>query len=121
VKLIACGSRTWKDGARVRRRLAALPAASTIVVGASPGGGADLHASIFGAVLGHTIIHVPINADDRRRAGITRRAPILRNLRMFNEHPDVELLLAFWDGKSQGTDMMIGEAHRRGIPYEVIS
>jgi len=32
-----------------------------------------------------------------------------------------ELVLAFWDGRSTGTEHTITEANRRGIPVEVLT
>lgn len=120
MKVLVCGSRSWEHPTWIGRRLAQLPERSTIVHGDSPGGGADLFADIYGRALGHEVIPVPINSDDRFLAGRTKRAPIFRNIRMFKEHPDIELVLAFWDGKSSGTKHMLHEAERRALPVEVV-
>lgn len=115
-----CGSRSWNRPSLIGKRLSKLPPGSTIVHGKSPGGGADELADAYGRALGHDMIPVPINDTDRRRAGKTRRAPILRNLRMLDEHPDIEVVLAFWDGESPGTRHMIDEAENRGIRVEIL-
>ena len=115
MKVICCGSRSWTDSFTIRCALATYPDTTTVVHGASPGGGADLLADEAARRLGFTVVRVPIADIDRRRARSRRQAPILRNLRMLDEHPDADRLEAFWDGKSPGTRHMIGEARRRGL------
>jgi len=91
------------------------------VHGASPGGGADAHADTAGHALGFKVIPVPINEDDRQRARGTRRAPIIRTLRMLSNHPDAELAIGFMDGETPGSAFTRDECKRRGIPVEVIT
>lgn len=93
-------------------RLSLLPRNTVIVHGAASSGG-DALADRAAARLGFGRERFPA---DWRRHG--RRAGILRNLEMLNEHPD--LVIAFWDGHSNGTWHMIEEARRRGITVEVI-
>jgi hypothetical protein len=122
VKVIVCGSRSFTGYWVIYRRLQKLPAGSVIVHGASPGGGADQLADRAARLLGHTVIPVPIDDGDRARAGgYPKRAPIFRNLRMLDEHPDAEVVLAYWDGESPGTGQMVGEARRRGLTLELCS
>lgn len=120
MKVIVCGSRSFTGYWVIYRRLAKLPPGSTVVHGQSPGGGADALADRAARCLGHTVIPVPINDADRARAGgYPKRAPIFRNLRMLEEHPDADAVLAYWDGESPGTQQMIAETKRRGLPLEL--
>ena len=52
---------------------------------------------------------------DYRRYG--RGAPLRRNIDII-EHADT--VLAFWDGRSKGTEFVIDECVRRGVPVRVI-
>ena len=94
MKIIACGSRAWEDVGSVWERLFLLPEGSFVVHGHSPGGGADKIIDTCARGMGHRVIRVTISAEDSERAGARqRRAPIFRNLRMYDEHPDAELVL----------------------------
>ena len=46
------------------------------------------------------------------------RAVVIRNEQMLDT--GVDLVIAFWDGQSRGTQHMIESAKRRGIPVEII-
>jgi hypothetical protein len=46
-----------------------------------------------------------------------RSAPLKRNLEIIG---NADFVLAFWDGKSQGTEFVIKNCERLGIPIEVI-
>lgn len=75
--------------------------------------GPDRLAASYAEGLGFEVEDYPA---DWKRNG--RRAGILRNLDMLEAKPD--LVIAFWDGKSRGTNHTISEARKRGIPVEVI-
>ena len=123
MKVIVFGSRSWAYPGIIWRRFRQFPPGTVIVHGASRGGGADLHADEIGKAQGLTVIPVPVNDVDRHLAkakGRPRMAPILRNIRMCDEHPDAELAIGFWDGRSPGSKHMKGECERRGIPVEII-
>lgn len=47
-----------------------------------------------------------------------KRAGYVRNAAMLDEGP--ELVIAFWDDESKGTQHTIREATNRGIPVEII-
>jgi hypothetical protein len=117
VKVVVFGSRTWTDRHMIDRRLGQLPRASTVVHGASPGGGADEIANFYAHVWGHSVIRVPISYVDYRKT--KRQAPILRTIRMFDEHPDVELAIGFMVGETPGSAFTRDEARRRGIQVEI--
>ena len=119
MKVIVFGSRSWTNRLAIRERLARLPAGSIVVHGKSPGGGADLLADEEARALGFVVIPVPINADDRAKAGTTRAAPIHRNIRMARTHHDADVAIGFWDGQSPGSRHMIDASLDVGIPVEI--
>ncbi len=123
MKVICCGSRSWADRWTIHKRLATYPIGTIIVHGASSGGGADLIVDELAHDLGLPVIRVPVNDQDRERArriGRPRFAPLARNLRMLDEHPDADHLDAYWCDESPGTGHMVSEARRRGLPVTVI-
>ena len=81
-------------------------------------GGVDRMAASAARSLGLEVVAVPVSAEDRRRS-TGRNAPILRTLRLLDEHPDLELALVWWDGTSPGTRFTLAEAARRKIPVEL--
>lgn len=111
-RVLITGSRSYTRAARIMARLAALPDGSIVMHGAARG--ADTIAGRVAESLGHEVEEYPA---DWKRDG--RKAGILRNLDMLDAHPD--LVIAFWDGKSRGTQHTITEARKRGIPVEVIT
>ena len=110
--VLACGSRSWVDAQTIRAQLAELPRGTTIVTGGARG--ADQIAASVGRSLG---FEVKVMRADWRRHGT--RAGMLRNLAMLDERPD--LVLAFHDGRSTGTQHTIDEARRRGFAVRVTS
>lgn len=46
-----------------------------------------------------------------------RRAPHVRNRQMVM---DADMVLAFWDGKSKGTESSINQARRQGKPLKIV-
>lgn len=114
MKVLVCGSRGWDRPDLVGARLSRLPPGSVVVHGKCPEG-ADLHAALHCVALG--IEQKPYPADWKRYG---RSAGHKRNAQMLDENPDVELVLAFWDGTSSGTAGMLDLAKRRGIPTEVV-
>ena len=105
------GSRGWTDQAAVHERLLRFPPGTVIVHGKARG--ADLFADLEARVLGFTV--EPFPADWEKHGS---RAGIIRNLAMLDTNPD--LVLAFWDGQSPGTQHCFREAEKRGIPVEII-
>lgn len=124
MKVLVAGSRArflanpFTTSLQIHTRLAELPVGSVVVHGASPGGGVDQMADRAARGLGLTVIPVSINAQDRRNA-VGRNAPILRTLRLLDEHPDLELALVWWDGESPGTRFTLSEVTARRIPVEL--
>lgn len=74
--------------------------------------GADYQAKLFAEKKG--IQHKEFPADWDRYGN---RAGFIRNTAMGEVGTH---LLAFWDGKSRGTKMMIDIARRKGIPVEIV-
>lgn len=111
--MIVCGSRDWTDRQAIANRLFDLPTDSVIVHGCAQG--ADRIAGQEGEKLGLLIEEHPVTKDDYAYYG--NRAYFLRNRRM--AMLGAELCLAFWDGRSRGTAMMVDLAEQHGIPIEL--
>ena len=116
MKVLVCGSRGWgtdrEQVFKVYDRIGDLPRNATVIVGGASG--ADTLAADAALRRGNPVeTHVPNWTKYGRRAGY------LRNLAMLDREPD--LVLAFWDGESKGTEHTIVEARKRSIPVEVVS
>jgi hypothetical protein len=111
MRVLVCGSRSWKDQRRIRSRLAQLPRGTIVLHGGARG--ADRLADGAARGLGMTVMEFKADWSRGRQAGFER------NLVMLDEKPD--LVLAFWDGQSKGTAHTIDQAIERGIAVEVIS
>ncbi len=112
MRVIVCGSRTWKDADKIRERLAKLPERTLIVHGDALG--ADNLAASEAALMG--LLLEPHPAYWKRHG---KRAGIIRNEEM--AELGAQLCIAFWDGKSKGTHHMLRAAARRAIPTEIVS
>jgi hypothetical protein len=112
VKVLVCGSREFTDRERIREVLATLPATVEIIHGGARG--ADRIAASVASELGLKVLP-PFLADWER---FGKRAGYLRNYEMLDERPEV--VIAFWDGESRGTQHTIAEAVSRRIPVKVI-
>lgn len=121
MRILVCGSRNWGNETAVREtldlELAILkdgPMSMVIIEGGAKG--ADSFAAKWAkerAEIG--VVHkcFPANWD---RYG--KRAGFMRNQQMLDEgKPD--LVIAFWDGKSRGTAMMIDLARQAGVMVKV--
>lgn len=111
-RVIVCGSRDWTDRDAIASRLFDLPPGSTIVHGAARG--ADRIAAQEGQKLGHLIEAHPADW-----SAYGKRAGFIRNKEMALLGAD--LCIAFWDGHSKGTSMMVDLADDHGIPLELIT
>ena len=112
VRVIVCGSRTWKNQDAILTRLEELPPATTIVHGGAAG--ADRMA-------GETADHLGYQTEVHRPDYTThpdKYAPLERNIRMAEKGAD--LCIAFQRGNSKGTMHMIECARSNGIPVEII-
>lgn len=111
--VLVCGSRGWRDGSRIYDRLVALDKEHdqvTVLQGGAQG--ADRLARGWAWKLGMGVLTV---RPDWRKHG--KGAGLKRNEKMADMGP--KLVLAYWDGKSNGTRHMIQTARDRGIPVEV--
>jgi hypothetical protein len=110
MRVIVCGSRQWTDREAIANRLFDLPVDSVIVHGAAPG--ADRIAGQEAEKLGLLVEEHPADWDY-----YGKRAGFVRNERMAKIGAD--LCIAFWDGHSRGTAMMVDLAERYDIPIEL--
>jgi YspA, cpYpsA-related SLOG family len=112
MRVIICGSRRWDDRKKIIDRLAELPGTSTIVHGRAANG-ADKIAHQEAEKLGLRVEPHPANwARHGKSAGF------VRNKEMVDLGAD--LVIAFWDGKSNGTKHTMDLAEAAGIPVEVV-
>lgn len=110
MRVIVCGSRRWRDRDAIVNRLFDLPVDSVIVHGGAQG--ADRIAQQEAQKLGFLI------EEHRAEWGTYgKRAGLLRNTHMASLGAD--LCIAFWDGRSTGTQHMIEQAKAYGIPVEI--
>lgn len=109
--VLVCGSRSWRDDGPIKERLARLPRGVRIIHGGARG--ADLIAARAARALG-----IPEQGFPADWRSLGRRAGIVRNLALLDQRPD--LVVAFWDGCSTGTQHVIETAVDRGIVVDVI-
>lgn len=124
VKVLITGSRGWTDKGIIRSALLDWHASGVVHGGCplrnlAPVGKLPIWASADGLAdqvakeLGIPVISYPA---DWHRHGL--RAGVIRNVEMLDkEKPDV--VLAFWDGVSHGTQHMITVARKRGYRVKV--
>ncbi len=114
LRVLITGSTRWSDAETIRRELARLPAACTLIHGDCPG--ADELAGRIGRELGHAVEAYRKEAEDYRRYG--QAAWKRLNERML--HSGIDLVLAFntelqVPGKALGTRHMIELAQAKGV------
>ena len=95
----------------IRARLSQLPPQTMILHGGARG--ADTLAGQAAQAVG-----LPCHVFPAKWNQYGRQAGFIRNIQMLDQKPD--LVLAFWDGLSQGTAHTIREALKRGILTETI-
>ncbi len=111
-RIIVCGSREFRDLAAVHRYVRdVVPAGATIITGGARG--PDREAEIAARARG-----LKVEVFDPSWEMWGKAAGMIRNKAMLDAKPTK--VVAFYDGSSRGTAMMIREARRRGIPVEVI-
>lgn len=113
MRVIVCGSRTWWDTDKVYRVLNQLDRNGlTVIHGGARG--ADSIAGFWASMNEVTCEEYPARWDKHGRS-----AGPIRNREMIDLGAD--LVIAFRsDGESRGTDDMVRESRKRGIPVEVI-
>jgi hypothetical protein len=115
VRVIVCGSRRWHDRQAIQERLYDLtvthaPNYPLIVHGGARG--ADRLADEEAGKAGLRTEAHPADWSLGKRAGLIRNEQMARL--------GADLCIAFWDGRSTGTQHMVDTAERFGIPTEVI-
>lgn len=112
MRVLICGSRTFKDSDKMFSVLNTGPYIHTVIHGAAAGADSLAHdwAKIYAR-------QVEIFRADWIREG--KAAGILRNQRML-EYGKPDRVVAFWDGKSPGTKHMIEIAQKAGIPVQIV-
>lgn len=109
MRLLVCGSRSWRWEAPIRRAILDLDP-DEIVHGAAVG--ADSIAHAVGVSLDIRVIPCPVLPEEWRRYG--KGAPNQRNARMLRDHgPD--FVVAFLNPPSPGTADMVSRALEAGL------
>ena len=114
--VLCTGARDWDDIATVRRALETLPPESHLVEGGAKG--ADALCALVARELGFTVHEVRA---DWNRYG--RAAGPLRNRKMLDEFPLIDIVFAFHRDltQSRGTKDMVRQAGQRGIPVKIFT
>lgn len=112
--VLVCGSRSWPDRTIIENRIAQLDPGTIIITGGASG--ADAQAAQAAREHGLFVAEFAVTGALWRRHG--KAAGILRNHAMLDLHPD--LVIAFTNGDTPGTDSTIAEARRRGISVETV-
>jgi hypothetical protein len=107
MKVIVAGSRTFNDRALMWEVLSSLPVAQLTEVVSGGARGADSLGEQWARSRGVKVTRFEADWDR-----YSKRAGYLRNQQMA-EYADG--LVAFWDGKSKGTEHMINLAKRAGL------
>lgn len=118
LKVVVTGSREWISLEIIAQAFQYVldtyhvtPAELTVVEGEARG--ADLECRVVAEALGMTVIPVPA---DWKHFG--RAAGPIRNQQMLDEHPDIQLALAFHDDlkNSKGTADMVQRVLKKRLP-----
>lgn len=111
--VIVAGSRDFEDYELMERKLDVLLAnKENVVIISGTARGADQLGEKYARLHNHEIIRMPANWDLHGK-----RAGYLRNVRMANI---ADALVAFWDGQSRGTGMMVDIARRKGLACRIV-
>lgn len=111
MRVLVCGSRHFNDYELLKRVLDDYRI-SSIIHGAARG--ADSLAGRYGKEMGKPVSEFPAQWDT-----YGRRAGPIRNSQMLREGLP-ELVIAFRGSNSRGTQNMIDQARKAGIPVEVV-
>jgi hypothetical protein len=117
MRVLVCGSRTWHRGDVIRRMLRQLPRGTIVMHGGARG--ADRMAGAVATQLGFPV-EVYVAAWNRQDDGTyDRTAGFRRNIDMLDKQPD--LVIAFHESNSTGTQHVIDETLKRGIQLLVVA
>lgn len=111
VTALVCGSRSWSDSWAIEAELRELRDLQVVIHGGA--GGAD---TLAGRVAYRLELHVAVVR--AQWESWSNDAGRRRNEAMAAMRPDI--VLAFWDGKSPGTRMMVNIARKAGLPVKVV-
>lgn len=111
MRVLVCGSRHFHDKKRMKEVLDSYDI-TEIIEGEAKG--ADLLARSFGEKFG-----IPVRAFPADWNTFGRAAGSIRNNQMLVEGKP-ELVIAFWDEKSRGTQNMINQAIKAGVEVRVV-
>jgi hypothetical protein len=118
--VLVTGSRDWppstlRDVAQeMLCQFDRMPSGTVVMHGGARG--VDDLAGVLARFFGLTERKMPVTSEMWRKHG--KRAGPMRNIAMLDECPD--LVLAFWNQKSNGTEQCFTEAQRRGIETRVL-
>lgn len=113
--ILVTGSREWKDSEFIKRVLSEYVNYDThrdITLIHGGARGVDTMCDIFARRWGWKVVEMKADWDSHGKA-----AGAIRNNAMLDLQPDV--VLAFWDGRSRGTEQCFNEANRRGLKVVV--
>jgi hypothetical protein len=114
MRVIVCGSRTWNDGDAIHDELDNIDRENLTII---QGGARGADSIARGWALDADVKCEEYPADWNRHG---RSAGPIRNREMLDHGAD--LVIAFRaTGESRGTDDMIRESRRRGIPVRVVN
>ena len=114
-KCIIAGSRSFQDYEMLKERcdlLLKYKAEKSIEIISGTAHGADALGERYAIERGYKLIRMPANWEQEGRS-----AGYKRNVAMAEK---ADALIAFWDGKSRGTEHMIRIAKDRGLQVRVI-
>ena len=111
MRVLVCGSRNWNKPVTIATRIIKLPKGTIVIEGGARG--VDTIAEFWAKELGYKVEVYPAKWEKYGKS-----AGFKRNIEMLET--GIDLVIAFWDGKSKGTRHTIREAEKRGIPVEII-
>lgn len=112
LRVAIVGSRKFHDLERVVDYVRQLPEGTVVVSGGAPGVDSAAETAAIACGLPKPLIHKP-----EWQKYHPLKAPLERNKLIAR---DCDRMVAFWDGKSTGTQHVMGCAKRLGKPVEVI-
>ena len=117
MKILVCGDRNWNNAEAMARELMYLSTRGDITIIHGDCRGADKMAGEMAMIMGFNVIAVPAEWEK-----YGRRAGVVRNRKMFDEHrPD--LVLAFHEHieDSKGTKDMMAYAKKKGCQTRLVA
>jgi hypothetical protein len=119
MKILICGSRSIWDRATIAVALAKIiwtkPANEEFTIISGGARGADTLGEQIAHELGFEVQRFPADWSRGKGAGFARNIQMLEQL-----DPRSDLVLAIWDGQSNGTKHTITQAKQRNIPTLVV-